>query len=74
MHDCGCSSHNGFLTERGLAELAQRELELNGDHGVSSSVSGTGRGSVSGLERERDVHVFDDDLIDQQCRRHHHGS
>ena len=28
MRDCGCSSHNGFLTAKGFAEAAQRELEL----------------------------------------------
>jgi len=71
MTKCRCLSHNGFLTERGYAELAQRNsLEglapLGGTEYVDSRVS------VSALVEGEDV--FDHELLDQQYRRFLNGS
>jgi len=72
---CRCSAHNGFLTVKGFKEAAQRNN--------SRSTGLTDRDffaildspvSVSGLELERDFHVFDDNLIDEQYRRAVSGS
>jgi len=54
--------------------LAQREFDLPGNLEVHPRVLGTGRGSVSGLMRCEALHVFDDDLLDQQYRRFLNGS
>ncbi len=72
MHDCGCTSHGGFLTAKGLAEAAQRELEFGAvDAGrVSGYLDRVG--SVSGSHPD-DTH-WDDALIDEQDRRFHNGS
>ncbi len=52
---CRCHSHNGFLTERGYAELAQRtSLEGLAPWGELEYVDS--RVSVSGLELERQKH------------------
>ncbi len=68
---CSCHSHNGFLTELGL-ELAQRispeGLTPGGDSVIVDMV-----GSVSALDRDRDLHVIDE-LIDEQYRRAIYGS
>ncbi len=73
MADCECYSHNGFLTSRGFRDVAQRMslegLEPLGDIGVG----GTGRGSMSGLDR-LEAHWVDDAKIDEQYRRFHNGS
>ena len=70
---CGCRNHNGFLTAKGLEEAAQRtSLEGLAPRGDSEYVDRVG--SVSGLELERDLHVFDDSLLDSQYRRFLHGS
>ena len=71
---CGCSSHNGFLTERGHAELAQQtSLEGLAPRGVPEYVDSVG--SVSGLELERDLYEFIlDSDIDEQARRFHNGT
>jgi len=71
--DCRCFSHNGFLTERGYSELAQR-TSLEGLLPRGDSVIVDMHGSVSGLRRDEAFHVFDDDLIDNQYRRFLHGS
>ena len=66
-------ARNGFLTAKGLAEAAQRySLEGLAPRGVHEYVDRVG--SVSGLELERDLHVFDDQLLDQQYRRFLNGS
>ena len=71
--DCDCRSHNGFLTAKGLEEAAQ-QLSLEGldPLGVPEYLDKVG--SVSGLELERDFHVWDDHVIEQQHRRFHNGS
>ena len=72
MRRCGCYAHNGLvLSPEGLA---QREVKLNGVDSMQSSVYIDSGVSVSGLELERDFHVFDDEIIDSQYRRFHNGS
>ncbi len=73
MHKCGCHSHNGFqLSPEGLA---QREDVRYGVDTVDMFGYLDKVGSVSGLELERDLYAFTDDLfIDQQYRRFHNGS
>jgi len=67
---CDCSAHNGFLTAKGLAEAAQRELELGlrprGDCDIVDIPL-----SVSGLRRDEIKMIFDDAVIDEQHRRFH---
>ncbi len=64
---CGCHSHNGFqLSPEGLA---QRELELPGVDGMALRSYVDKVGSVSGLRRDEDLHVFDDQVLDEQYRR-----
>jgi len=71
-------SRNGFLTERGYAELAQRtSREGLSPRGVDEMVAGRYLdkvGSVSALDGDGDFHVFDDELLDQQYRRFRNGS
>ena len=72
---CECLSHNGFLTERGYAEVEQRSLE-----GLESRGVDTGPelqyldkvGSVSGSPLT-ETH-WSDALIEDQYRRFHNGS
>ena len=58
MTECRCHSHNGFLTKVGLEEAAQRRAQ-------GALVSWDGyeyvdkEGSVSVLERERDLSTLD---------------
>ncbi len=67
---CGCFSHNGFLTERGYAELAQRELEFGEVDVLPHSSYVDSRVSVSALVEFE----FNDEILDQQYRRFLHGS
>ncbi len=70
--DCRCHSHNGFqLSPEGLA---QRECELHGVDAMAAQLYLDSRGSVSGLELERNFHVFDDLVIEEQYRRSLNGS
>ncbi len=73
MSDCGCYSHGGFLTAKGLEEAAQRERSLPGVDAMGVSRYVDRVGSVSAMDDGRD-HVFDDALIDQQYRRFLDGS
>ena len=70
---CGCHSHNGFvLSPEGLA---QRGGDAPGVDGVASSQYLDRVGSVSGLQRQRDLFEdVDDALIDEQDRRFYNGS
>ena len=69
---CNCRSHGSFLTAKGLKEAAQRfSLEGLAPRGVPEYVDSMV--SVSGLELERNIFVFDDRLIDEQYRRFHNG-
>ena len=74
MADSGHYSRNGFLTRLGLAEAAQRERQLYGVDDMESFPYIDKVGSVSGLRRDEDYHVLDDQLLDQQYRRFHNGS
>ena len=67
---CGCSSHNGFLTAKGLAETAQ--LEFLRAQGLTRSDKGVRLdmvGSVSGLRRDEEPHVWDDEVLEEQYQR-----
>ncbi len=68
--DCGCYSHNGFLTAKGLAETAQRELEIHVEPEGHTRVSGTGKGSVGGARRDEETLWPTEDLLDEQHRRY----
>ncbi len=72
MTDCGCHSHNGFVSSpEGLAQRRPESLELAGR--VASRYLDK-VGSVSGLRRDEALNVFDDGLIDEQHRRFLNGS
>jgi len=69
---CDCSSHNGFLTAKGLEEAEQRRLELPEFQGVDErqlSLYLDSRISVSGARRDETLCIFDDEVIDEQYRR-----
>ena len=78
MADCTCHSHSGFLTSRGLREVAQR-TSLEG----LLPLGAVDRGevvpyfdrvvSVSGLRRD-EIHWPCDLQIDEQHRRFLNGS
>jgi len=73
MTRCSCTAHDGFLTERGYAEVAQRERLLYEDLAVEETLGYLDRvGSVSGLPLPK-IH-WDHELIDEQYRRFHNGS
>ena len=77
MHssNCSCHSHDGFLTVRGYAENAQRELGLYGLDAMAPERYLDKVGSVSGPELERDLYeMVSDTAIDEQARRFHYGS
>ena len=74
---CSCSSHGGFLTAKGLAEAAQRDRQIDAFHEmglteVALSVNLDKVGSVSGSILMD--FTLDDEALDQQARRHLHGS
>ena len=72
MTGCSCHSHGSFLTAKGLEEAAQRELGLHGIDAMEPCCHLDKVGSVSGSPLQ-DTH-WDDEIIDQQHRRFHHGS
>ncbi len=71
---CGCRSHGGFLTAKGLKETAQRlSLEGLAPRGELEYLDKVG--SVSGLRRDEDMYALVSDItIDEQSRRFHNGS
>ena len=72
---CNCRAHNGLLTAKGLAEAAQRELELNALDAMGIVPYLDKVGSVSAMPDARDFYAFvTDDMTDQQYRRFHNGS
>ena len=72
MAKCECTSHNGFLTDRGYAEVAQRTslegLAPLGDHAYVDRVV-----SVSALIEPSEP-IFVDGLLEQQYQRFLNGS
>ncbi len=67
---CGCHSHNGFLTAKGLTEAEQRSLEGLDAREVSREVDKVV--SVSALPVP--ASHWDDEVIEEQHRRFiHHG-
>jgi len=73
MMRCGCLSHNGFLTVRGYAENAQRELACSEVDAMLDEQYLDKVGSVSAVDRDRDQLWLPDDLTDQQHRRFLNG-
>jgi len=74
---CGCQSHNGFLTAKGLEKAAQRELEIHellkvgltpGEESVRLDIPG----SVSAMVEDEDAfaHVTDGFILEQEARFH----
>ena len=74
MSDCSCRSHGTFLTSKGLAEAAQRKLELRGFDSMELESYVDKVGSVSASDGDGDVFVWDDRLIEDQYRRFLNGS
>ncbi len=75
MRDCNCTSHNGFLTAKGLEETEQRSLEGFNVDGVDMWPSCQYLdkvGSVSALIEPSEP-PFVDALIDEQHRRFRNG-
>jgi len=73
--DCNCTGHNGFLTAKGLQEVAQRELKLNALDAMGIRPYLDKSGSVSALVEVEDLYEFvTDDMTDQQYWRFHNGS
>ncbi len=67
---CGCRSHNGFLTAKGLKEADQRSAVIpEGLAGGESTLYLDRVGSVSAFEPEAEGFVWDELLIDSQYRR-----
>ncbi len=71
-------ARNGFLTAKGLKEAAQRTslegLLPRGVDGKADQLYLDKVGSVSGLRRDEEFHVWDEELIETQYRRFHSGS
>ena len=72
MVDCGCYSHDGFLTARGRAVAQQLSLEGLAPRGADEYLDKVV--SVSGLRRDEDLYAMvSDTQIDEQARRFLHG-
>ena len=71
---CGCRSHNGLLTAKGLEETAQQNsLEGLAPRGALEYVDMVG--SVRGLRRDEDMYALvSDHSIEEQARRFHSGT
>ena len=68
-------ARNGFLTAKGLAEAAQRELELSALDAMGIRPYLDKVDSVSGSPCPKSLYEFvTDDLTDEQYRRFHNGS
>ncbi len=59
MTVCRCTSHNGFLTERGYAEFAQRERERNEFDAMQAKLYLDRECSVSALVEVEDDSEYD---------------
>ena len=74
---CGCHSHNGLrLSPEGLAQR-DRQIDMFPEVGLTrneESVRLDMSGSVSGLRRDEEFHVFDDQLLKEQFERASYGS
>ncbi len=70
---CDCSSHNGFLTAKGLRETEQRSLEGLDAREVCVHLDKVG--SVSALAEAEDLYALTtDQLLLEQSERFHNGS
>ena len=74
MRPCGCSSHNGFLTAKGLGETAQREVDCYGVDAMWASGYLDKVGSVSAMVEGEDDCEYDPDHIELNRRLIHNGS
>ncbi len=67
---CDCSSHNGFLTAKGLEETAQRRDDLPGIDAMDESCYIDTMVSVSAVVEVEGLYVdVPASLIDEQHRR-----
>ena len=66
---CGCNSHNGFLTAKGLEKAAQRDVCIDGVDGMDMFGYLDSRVSVSAVGRDETMLIFDDEVIENQYRR-----
>ncbi len=74
MNKSGHHSRNGFLTERGYAEVAQRSLEGLEVDNMAPKRYLDSRVSVSGLDEDEDLYMHvTESLVDQQYRRFLNG-
>ena len=72
---CGCHSHNGFLTSKGLKEAAQRERERNGLAAMGIVPYLDKVGSVRAVPETRDLYAFvTEDMTTEQEARFLNGS
>ena len=71
---CNCHSHNGFLTERGYAELAQREIYRPGVADMAMKQYLDRLGSVSALIEIETDYAYDPRHTELNQRLIHHGS
>jgi len=74
---CGCYSHDGFLTVRGYAEVAQRErqLYLFPETGLTQDGKCVRLDKSSRVTASSPVELhWDDEVIEEQYRRFHNGS
>ncbi len=69
MSDCGCYSHGGFLTAKGLEETALRSSVGPELAGRVATRYLDRVGSVSGLRRDEITMIFNDGVLDEQHRR-----
>ncbi len=65
---CDCIAHNGFLTAKGLAEAAQREVFLDGVDNMDMFGYLDSTGSVSALVEPPEP-IWVDQLLENQYRR-----
>ena len=70
---CGCHSHNGFLTAKGLREAAQRELKFSEPLAVGTCGLYLDKVDSVSASELTDLH-WDDDVIEEQARRASHGA
>ena len=73
MTNCGCTSHDGFLTRAGYARVAQRERERPEVDAMETSLYLDLGVSMSALIEPSEP-IFVDEILEEQFRRNfHHG-
>ena len=73
MSECDCYSHDGFLTRKGLREVAERDADFAG--GVDMETSQLYLDVPVSVSASRDPRLhWDDAVLEDQHRRFHSGS